>query len=68
MTAMQISQIVFVAVIFLALVVKSVENSELENELELLNDTYKMLLDFKRGEIAELKRMLEAYEEAQPHD
>ena len=68
MNPMQISQIVLVVVLFLALVVKSVENSELENELELLNDTYKMLLDFKRGEIAELKRMLEAYEEEQPHD
>lgn len=68
MTAMQISQIVFVAVIFLALVVKCFEINSLEREIEEKEIMYKIVLGFKQSEIDALKSMLEAYEEAQTHD
>ena len=78
MTAMQISQIVLVVVLFLALIVKCFEVDSLECEIEEKEIMYKIVIGFKGSEIAELKRMLEAYEdmdrepyketEDQPHD
>ena len=63
MNAMQISQIVFVVVLFLALILKCFEINSLEREIEEKEIMYKIIIGFKKAEIAELKKMLEAYED-----